>query len=111
MVKLTRNGVCYDLRNSPYVHTVQNEGGGRTLYHFSSELNRQRFESRILDNRQKINTTMGNKFNVKFKLNRLADIDLYTKVEKRGFYIVDNGRIIEWQDEIVISHEQVVRQP
>lgn len=110
MVKLTRNGVCYDLRNSPYKHTCQ-YGESNIVFHFSSELNRKRFEERVLDNRQTINTSLTNRFNMRIKINKLADIDLYSKVEKRGFYIVANGRIVEWLEEVEISREQVVRVP
>lgn len=107
MVKLTRNGVCYDLRNTPYTHTVQYHDY-KIVFHFSSELNRKRFEERILDNRQTINNSLTNRFNLTIKLNKLSDIDLYTKVEKRGFYIVANGRIVEWLEEVTINREQVV---
>lgn len=108
MVKLTRNGVCYDLRNTPYIHTVQYEDY-KIVFHFSSELNRKRFEERILDNRVTINTSLTNRFNMAVKLNKLADVDLYNKVEKRGFYIVANGRIVEWVEEIIIGQERVTR--
>ena len=108
MVKLTRNGVCYDLRNTPYIHTVIYEDY-KIVFHFSSELNRKRFEERILDNRATINNSLTNRFNMTVKLDKLADVDLYNKVEKRGFYIVANGRIVEWLEEIKIGREQAVR--
>ena len=104
MVKLTRNGVCYDLRNTPYKHTVD-YGDYKIVFSFSSELNRKRFAEKLIDNRIIINTSLSNRFKMKVKLNKMADIDLYNKVEKRGFYIVANGRIVEWLEEIVINQE------
>ena len=108
MVKLTRNGICYDLSNTPYKQTVD-YGDSKTIFSFSSELNRERFNNRIGENRKAINNSLSNRFNMIVELNKLADIDLYTKVEKRGFYIVANGRIVEWQEEVVINNEKTLR--
>ena len=108
MVKLTRNGVCYDLRNTPYKHTVE-YNDSKTIFSFSSELNKERFVNRLNENRKTMNSSLSNKYGVIVELNKLADIDLYTKTEKRGFYIVANGRIVEWLEEIVINHEQILR--
>lgn len=108
MVKLTRNGICYDLSNTPYKITVD-YGDSKTIFNFSSELNKDKFTNRLEENRKAVGSSLSNRFKMVIELNKLADIDLYSKVERRGFYIVANGRIVEWQEEVVIRNEETVR--
>lgn len=84
-LKLTRNGVCYDLRETPYIY----EWRGIT-YHFSSEGHRAKF---IRDLRKKelwLDDSLSRRFKVTISMPILADLQLYTQVETRGFYIVTN---------------------
>lgn len=97
MVKLTRGNVAYDFKTSPFKETFAYEDG-TIEYVFSSQLNKQRFITRLKENREKINTSLSNRFNMNIKLNKLADLKLYTQVEKRGFLIKVDGEAVECLD-------------
>lgn len=82
MVNLTRSNIAYDLKISPHRATVDG-----ITYIFSSELYRNKFFEKLQENREKINTSLSNRFNLHICFNRLADIKLYTTIEKRGFLV------------------------
>lgn len=79
----SRSGVCYDLENSEYKST-QN---GLTFV-FSSQLYKDKFESRVKENRDIINYSLTKRFGISIDVSTLADVVLYRKIEKRGFLIV-----------------------
>lgn len=81
---LTRNGICYDLPNTPY--RVKVDG---VIYHFSSELYRVKFIEKRLEHRQQLNASLSSRFNMEIETGNFADIILYRKIEKRGFLIYD----------------------
>lgn len=82
----TRNGVFYDLKHSTYRH----EENGLTFV-FSSKNHLEKFKKKILENREKINYSLSNRFNFNIDVSVLADIVLYNKIETRGFLIVSKG--------------------
>ena len=94
--KLTRRKVALDLRYSPYEYTVHYPEY-RIKYIFSSELYRNKFKERIRENRETINNSLINRFGFDIEVNPLCDIRLYSCIEKRGFLILKEGRIEEWQ--------------
>lgn len=85
---LTRNGITYDLANTPYKLTVKYDVEDLT-YHFSSQLYLDKFKSKLEEYRSFINDSLTKRFNFDIKYNMLADIRLYTVIEKRGFFIVN----------------------
>lgn len=91
VAKLTRNGVCYDLANTPYKYTLTYENEDKTItYSFSSELCMNRFKEQIELHRTKISDSLTKRFGIIVLNNILADIVLYSKAESRGFYILIN---------------------
>lgn len=80
---ISRNGICYDLEISEYTST-QN---GLTFV-FSSQLHKDKFESRLKQNRETINYSLTKRFNISIDVSTLADVVLYRKIETRGFLIV-----------------------
>lgn len=89
---LTRNGVCYDFKLSQYRATVDG-----TTYVFSSQLHLDKFMSKYRDNRETVNRSLSNRFNVHVDVSALADIVLYKKIETRGFLIVTEDKEL-WQN-------------
>lgn len=83
---LTRNGIAYDLKLSPYEHTI-NYSEGKLTYMFSSEIYRKKFTERINAHREKIKESLSNRFGFEIQNDLLSDIKLYSVVEKRGFLI------------------------
>lgn len=91
---LTRNGVAYDLKLSPY-KLLLNYKNNDLEYVFSSQLNKDRFLNSIKPNRDKINTSLTKRFNIDINADLLCDIKLYSTIEKRGFLIKTNDKEIE----------------
>lgn len=86
MTKLTRSGIAYDLSISP--HKTEILYSGRVItYIFSSELYMNKFEEKIVSNRNKINESLSNRFRMDINASLIADLKLYSEIEKRGFLI------------------------
>lgn len=90
MVKLSRNGIAYDLTKTPYTHTIRYENG-EVIYSFSSELYLNKFKDKLEEHRTKINESLSKRFGMVVVNNILNDIVFYSKTEYRGFYILING--------------------
>lgn len=93
---LTRNGICYDLKVSPYELEVEYEEQ-LILYKFSSILNRNKFIAQASDNRKRITASLSNRFGFINSNDVLSDLVLYNKLEKRGFYVkleIENEEIL-----------------
>ena len=87
-MKLSRGaGVCYTLEKTPYITTL-----GTLTFYFSSKMHLEKFLERFKDNRNRVNESLENRFNVRFSLDVLADILLYKSIETRGFYITKKGK-------------------
>lgn len=84
--QLTRGGVCYDLKVSPFDFKVS-YGDEEIRYVFSSEYNRSVFRERIENNRNVYNDSLSKRFKIDIVLNKLCDVKLYSNIEKRGFLI------------------------
>ena len=104
-MKMTRNGICYDLSQSPYVYSLSYPQ--EVEYRFSSELNMNKFIERLEINRASINESLSKRFKVEVRYNILCDFMLYTKVEKRGFYMVVEGREALWQNEVKLEGQKL----
>lgn len=84
---LTRNGITYDISKSPYTLCIKYDVSD-LIYHFSSQLYLDKFKSKLEENRKNINDSLTKRFNFEITNNMLADLRLYTMIEKRGFFIV-----------------------
>lgn len=88
MTKLTRSGVAHDLRISPHLYVVKYGINDVLTFIFSSEFYMNKFQSKLEENREKINGSLSQRFGFNIKLDKLADIKLYEKTETRGFLII-----------------------
>ncbi len=82
---ISRNGVCYDLTATPYTYEWRD-----ITYHFSSESHRRKFVDNVRAKEMWLNDSLSRRFKCTVDLPIVADIQLYTQVETRGFYIVTN---------------------
>lgn len=87
MSSLTRYGVAYDLETSPFEYTVNYTEIRYLTFKFSSQLYLDKFKEKLEDNRNKINDSLSNRFGFTIINDVLADIKLYSSIEKRGFLI------------------------
>lgn len=91
---LTKNGICYNLSVSPYRYTVD-----YITFVFSSKSHLNKFKSKIQENRENINFSLSNRFNVYIDVAELSDVILYRKIETRGFLIIKEGEEL-WQNNL-----------
>lgn len=84
---LTRNGIAYNLRLSPYEYTMNYSNGESIRYKFSSLLYKDKFIEKIESNRESINTSLSKRFGLNISNEILCDLKLYSSIEKRGFLI------------------------
>lgn len=87
MSKLSRGGIAYDLKLSPFILEVSYEDDS-LIYVFSSEYNMKKFQETLEENRGKINESLTKRFGFTIECNKLADIKAYSTREKRGFLIL-----------------------
>lgn len=91
---LTRGKVCYNLKNTPYKISMVYEGQ-EVIFHFSSSLYIEKFASKRDENRNIISESLNKRFGYYINSKLIADIRLYSQIEKRGFLISVNGEYIE----------------
>ena len=92
---LNANGICYDLENSPYTFTRLG-----FVFHFSSPLHLKKFKDNYSAKEQWAVDSLSRRFRCGFDARLLADFQLYSKIETRGFYVFDSvkeRRYSEWR--------------
>lgn len=104
--KLTRYGVAYDLKASPFKQLMKYEFQ-EVEFVFSSELYRGKFVEQLEANRTKLSESLSNRFGYEIKNNALYDLILYTKIEKRGFLIKVNEVPVECQEYITLDGQML----
>ena len=103
MKRLTRANIAHDLSISPHFLEITYPNGIQVIYYFSSEFYRNNFQDRLNGNRDTINQSLSNRFGFEITVNILADVKLYTMIEKRGFRLVINGKVAEWPESITLD--------
>ena len=101
MSQLTRGRVAYDLNASPFRLVMQYESE-EIEFMFSSKLYLVKFYERHKENREKINQSLSNRFGFAVNVPGLADLKLYTTIEKRGFLIIKDGEKIECLKSLIL---------
>lgn len=110
---LSRRNIAYDLNISPYESVVlypENTQTAKVVYVFSSELYKRNFESKMQEHREKINQSLTNRFGYNIKCDKLADLKLYTTIEKRGFLIYQDEVKFECLDSITLDGVNLIMQ-
>lgn len=96
---MTRGGVVYSLKDSPYVH----HHCGLAL-HFSSKPHLMKFVERFPKRLENVIERMDRYFGVQGDFRLIALIDLYIDVETRGFHIVcQDGRVASCPAEVTLD--------
>ena len=105
MNKLTRRGIAYNLSVSPHHYSIHYSGvmDHKISYVFSSEFYRNKFINSFKENRIKISESLSNRFGFNVENDILADLKLYTQIEKRGFLIFCNGVSVECPESITLD--------
>ena len=101
---LTRNGVAKDLSKSPYIFTEM-FGNNRLDLFFSSRLHLQNFIKNREENYRMIYNYIYKRFKYQVNCRMLADLNLYKKIETRGFYVKLNKEVYLCPNTITLDGE------
>lgn len=114
---LSRGGIAYDLKSSPYRYCMTYAGAhdkkigvfDTITFVFSSKLYRNKFLNQYKSNRKKINGSLSKRFGFSVEFNLLADLKLYSSIEKRGFLLYKNGESVDCLSSIKLDGEKMTR--
>ena len=107
MRELTRGKIALNLEISPY-HFDVGYLDCEVRYVFSSELYKNKFIERCRENRKTINESLSNRFGFDIAADHVADMKLYTTIEKRGFLILINGEPAKCLRDITLSGQRMI---
>lgn len=79
--------VYYDIKQSQYIISR-----GKLTFYFSSIYNLNRFKDKEVDYIIEVSNSLSNRFKFNIVAEDIARVSLYRKVEKRGFYILKDGK-------------------
>lgn len=102
MSNLSPNGVAYNLRSSPFI-SVRNE----IIFYFSSIKHKEKFDLNARIKEEWMNDSFFRRFHFKIESDIIADLQLYEKIEKRGFLIEYRGEFIECLQDVVLGGMQI----
>lgn len=109
MAKLTRSKIAYDFTISPHKAKLQYQDDELT-YVFSSELYKNKFMEKLAGNRAEINKSLTNRFGFTIYEDLIADLRLYSTIEKRGFLIYRGLVKIECLNDITLDgHKMIIK--
>lgn len=106
---LTRSNIAHNLEISPHRYDV-GYPSQTVQYVFSSELYRQKFIEQYESHRSKINDSLSNRFGFDVDCTSLADLKLYTTIEKRGFLVLLDGEQVKYLEDITLSGERMTKE-
>lgn len=84
LARITRSGVCYDLRNSPF-----DSDYGCYLLKFSSVSHKEKFDREVHKKELWLNDSLQRRFKCRLRFELLAALHFYRQVETRGFCVYD----------------------
>ena len=102
MSQLTRNNIAHDLNISPH-RFVQRYSNDYVTYVFSSEFYREKFRRECREHSEKVNNSLSNRFGFSIRAELVADLKLYSAIEKRGFLIYYNEDKVECLNDITLD--------
>lgn len=102
-VKLSRNGIANDLKVTPFTKKIIYASNNYLIFCFSSQLYLNKFQERLVENREKINDSLSNRFGFAVENDVLCDIKLYSSIEKRGFLIKNHKEGFECLASIILD--------
>lgn len=106
---LTRNGIAYNLKLSPYEVKVKYDKDSYVKYKFSSNLYKENFENKLLSNRDSISRSLSKRFGFIIVNEKLCDLKLYSSIEKRGFLIETKEGFIECLSTIKLDGQNKIQ--
>lgn len=107
-MNITKYGVAYNFKTSPYVEEVKYNNYVLNFV-FSSQNNRLRFKNKLKDNREYVTNSLTKRFKFNVCLDILSDLSLYSKVENRGFLIHEKEYSFECLEEVTFDGNRLTK--
>jgi len=99
----TRRGIYLDLTKSDIKLKLKDTN---LTFVFSSDLHRQKFEEQYKANREEHNLRLKARYKIDFRSTIFADLTLYTKVESRGFLVINDRGQNLCRENLVLGGEK-----
>jgi YHS domain-containing protein len=100
---LTRNGIEYDLPQSPYKIKI-----GNITYFFSSDKHLDKFIDMYDDNQYNMQNSLFKRFKFNVDIEPVYALFFYKKIETRGFYIEFDGRGYTCLSNITLNGDRLI---
>lgn len=100
----TKRGVYHNIKESKY--TISD---GEVVYFFSSRSYLRKMLLNYKDHRRKTQDFYEKHTGVQLNTSLFSDIQLYKKIEKRGFYVWVKGVEVEWHDLVEYALAKMTR--
>lgn len=98
MSDLTKHGVAYDLERTPFY--VERNGA---VFFFSSLSHKEKFCENMRIKEDWLCDSLSRRFHYKVDVRLLADLQLYDRIEKRGFRIEYNGEVYRCHQDVELD--------
>lgn len=106
---MTSSGVERDLTVTPYLVDIKYPDK-TMVYCFSSMNSKTLFERKIEEHRAEIKESLTNRFRILFSVSDdFCDLDLYRRIERRGFLVKMEGDNITWLGQVEYNGQRVIR--
>ena len=102
---MTRNGVVYNLIESPYRY----KSSQNIYYYFSSKNHLEKFKETLETNRASLKKSLFGRFKINLDMYELYDTVLYNKIETRGFLIMHEGRFFNCPGQITLNGVKAIK--
>lgn len=108
---MTVNGIEINLDITPYRVMQNYNGNGSPLthieYRFSSKRYKEKFEQKRLSHKTEVSEKMFKLFGFNINCSLISDLQLYKKIEKRGYKIIVNGVSCVCQENLILNGNKV----
>lgn len=103
---VSRNGIYYDFTKSVYRYKMEDT---QVTFIFSSDLHLTKFEEQFRQHRIDFNMKLKSRYKLNIEVTLFADLVLYTKVETRGFLVINEGGQKICPQNLILNGEKVTR--
>ena len=101
MSEQTRGGIFHNLDKSTFTIKIFYDSDQDWMcFCFSSNMYLEKFKNRLSSNRESISKLLSQRYGFEIINDKLCDIYLYSRIEKRGFLIKHPGGDYKWLSNI-----------
>lgn len=92
----TRNNIYHNLEFTEFVYQFDSE----ISFYFSSALHLKKFTEKLIAYQENLKISLEKRFKVDMEIGLFAALQLYKKIETRGFYIKIGGNKLKWENNL-----------